>query len=173
MGLKNPTHGSLAIGVNSIVAAQHPHVAVFDGYEVQTNGNPHAHLVLRGSNGHSNYAVNYLEEVAKHMQAHAITNPAVIIDASHDNCIINGKKDHRQQANVVLEVMESLKLHPDLRCLVKGFMIESFLKEGNQKIEGQSSSAIDREGLSITDPCMSWEQTETLLLHLAELVPAH
>jgi 3-deoxy-7-phosphoheptulonate synthase len=173
VGLKNPTYGSLDVGVNSVMAAQYPHVAAFDGYEVQTNGNAHAHLVLRGSSQNGpNYSIAHLEEIKKHMEKHEIKNPAVMIDASHDNCIVDGKKDPSQQPKVVWDVIESLAERPDLKKLVKGFMIESFLKEGAQKIEGKSHLDIDMQGLSITDPCLSWERTERLLLDLsAKTVP--
>lgn len=139
VGLKNPTYGSLVVGVNSVLAAQYPHVAVFDGYEVQTNGNPHAHLVLRGSSQEGpNYSISHLEEVKQHMDKNQIKNPAVIVDASHDNCVVNGKKDPSQQPQVIWNVLESVAERPDLKKLVKGFMIESFLKEGTQKTEGKS-----------------------------------
>ena len=171
VGLKNPTHGSLEVGINSVVAAQHPHVAVFDGYEVQTNGNNYAHLVLRGSNNKPNYSISHLEEVKRHMDAHKIKNPAVIVDASHDNCLRNGKKDYSLQPLVINEVIDSLQEHPELKKLVKGFMIESFLKSGNQKVDAANPTSIDIHGLSITDPCLSWEQTEQMLLDLAKRMP--
>lgn len=169
VGLKNPTHGSLAVGVNSIIAAQHPHVAVFDGYEVQTHGNPYAHLVLRGSAQGPNYSVEHLIEAAQHMEKNQIKNPAILIDASHDNCVVNGKKDYRVQEDIIFEVMDDLKKHLELKKLVKGFMVESFLKEGNQKIDGADPADIDLNGLSITDPCLGWEQTEAMLLKLCRL----
>jgi 3-deoxy-7-phosphoheptulonate synthase len=168
VGLKNPTHGSLAIGVNSIIAAQHPHVAVFDGDEVQTHGNSHAHLVLRGANHNPNYSVAHLEEVKHHMEKHQIQNPSVIIDASHDNCLVNGQKAHRLQPIIILNVIKQLMKRPDLRQLVKGFMVESFIKEGNQSIDLNNPKSIDLSGLSITDPCLSWEDTEKFLLDLAK-----
>lgn len=168
VGLKNPTHGSLAVGVNSIVAAQFPHVAVFDGFEVQTAGNLHAHLVLRGGDGHPNFSVAHLEEVQRHMKAHQVSNPAVMIDASHDNCLQNGKKDHRLQPRIITSVLDELRARPDLSPLVKGFMVESFLKDGCQKVAAQNPSAIDLDGLSITDPCLGWDQTENMLLDLAD-----
>lgn len=171
VGLKNPTHGSLAIAVNSIVAAQYPHAAVFDGHEVQTHGNPYAHLVLRGSNHMPNYSIAHLEEAKKHIAHHHIKNPAIIIDASHDNCLFNGKKDHRLQPHIISTILDNLKNRPDLKKLVKGFMIESFIKEGNQKIDEKNPDHIDLDGLSITDPCLSWEQTEEMLLHLAKRFP--
>lgn len=170
VGLKNPTHGSLAVGVNSVVAAQLSHIAAFDGYEVQTFGNEYAHIVLRGGNQTSNYSFTHLMEVKRYMDMHRVSNPAVLIDASHDNCIIDGKKEYLSQPNIIMSVIEDLKKHPHLRKLVKGFMIESFLKEGNQKLDDQDPKDIDLDGLSITDPCIGWEQTEDLLLKLAEII---
>lgn len=170
VGMKNPTHGSIAIGVNSVVAAQHPHIAAIDRYAVHTLGNPHAHLVLRGCNQEPNYSLAHLEEVKKHMAAHQVKNPAVIIDVSHDNCLINGKKDHRAQPAIISEVIKYLKKRPDLRKLMKGFMIESYIKEGSQKLEACNTSTIDLGGLSITDPCLGWEKTKELLLELANEV---
>ncbi|OGT46988.1 MAG: 3-deoxy-7-phosphoheptulonate synthase [Gammaproteobacteria bacterium RIFCSPHIGHO2_12_FULL_41_15] len=170
VGMKNPTHGSIAIGVNGVVAAQHPHVAVFDGYEVQTQGNPYAHLVLRGGNHAPNYSVTFLEEVKRYMDSHHIQNPSVMIDASHDNCLKNGKKDHSLQPQIVFEVLDSVKNRSDLKKLVKGFMLESFIKEGHQKIDDKNAATVDLQGLSITDPCLSWDHTEAFLLQLMEKV---
>jgi len=167
VGMKNPTHGSLAIGVNSMIAAQHPHVAIFDGYEVQTHGNAYAHLVLRGANHIPNYSLAHLEEAKHHMTKHHLKNPSVIVDVSHDNCIVQGKKDPRIQPQIVLDIIESLKDRPDLRPFVKGFMIESFLKAGNQQIDKIDAATVDLGGLSLTDPCLGWEETEALLLTLA------
>jgi 3-deoxy-7-phosphoheptulonate synthase len=170
VGMKNPTHGSIEVAINSVVAAQHAHIAAINGYAVQTPGNSHAHLVLRGSNREPNYTPDYLEAVKKHMSAHQIKNPAVVIDVSHDNCLLNGKKDPRKQITTIFEVTKYLKKYPELRKLMKGFMIESYLKEGNQKIEMCNKKTIDLSGLSLTDPCLNWEQTESLLIALANQV---
>lgn len=170
VGMKNPTHGSLSIAVNSVVAAQHPHVAVLDGYEVQTHGNSHAHVVLRGGNHAPNYSIDHLAEIIKHMNVHHVINPSVIIDASHDNCLINGKKDPSLQSNIILDVLKSIENKPDLKNLVKGFMVESYLKEGNQKIDEHHPENTDLNGLSITDPCLGWDQTEEMLLRLAKII---
>jgi 3-deoxy-7-phosphoheptulonate synthase len=169
VGMKNPTHGSIAVGVNSVLAAQHAHIAAIDRYAVQTQGNPYAHLVLRGCNQAPNYSLAHLEEVDKHMKKHQVKNPAVLIDVSHDNSLVNGKKDHRLQPEIIFEVMQYLTNRPDLRHLMKGFMIESYLKEGQQKLENCTPATIDLEGLSITDPCLGWEQTQKLLQALAKL----
>lgn len=170
VGMKNPTSGSIEIGVNSIVAAQRGHTAVFDGAQVETHGNAYAHLVLRGGLDRPNYHVEDIYKAKKFLELHKVSNPAIVIDASHDNCKIDGVKDPIQQINVAHEVLAALKLYPDLRKLVKGFMFESFLKSGAQKLEALTVEKVDREGLSITDPCLSWEQTEALLLEIKEQV---
>lgn len=165
VGMKNPTHGSLKIAVNSILAAQHQHYIVFDGYEVKTAGNKFAHLVLRGNNDTSNYSVENIVEVNHLFKQNNVINPAIVVDVSHDNCVINGVKDHNAQAKIVLDVIDGLADNAELRHLVKGFMLESFIKEGKQNAE--SVAEIDLGGLSITDPCLSWESTEQLILQVA------
>ncbi|MBV8803119.1 MAG: 3-deoxy-7-phosphoheptulonate synthase [Gammaproteobacteria bacterium] len=170
VGLKNPTHGSLTSSVNSIVAAQHQHITLFEGNEIKTLGNPYAHLVLRGSNNNPNYSIEHLKEVKKNLDLHSIKNPALIIDVSHDNCILNGKKNHQLQPLIINQLLTQLHEYPHLKKLVKGFMVESFLKEGNQKIPSNSSDKLDLGGLSITDPCLSWDQTEEMLLQLASII---
>ncbi len=168
VGLKNPTHGSLKIGVNSIVAAQYNHISAMNGYEVETNGNQHAHLVLRGSNHGPNFSNLHLLEVKKHMEDQKIKNPAVVIDISHDNCLLNGKKDHLLQINNIFEILENIKDRPDLKKLVKGFMVESFIQDGCQPILTDQPEKINLNGLSITDPCLGWDKTEELILNLYE-----
>ena len=170
VGMKNPTSGSIEIGANSIVAAQHPHTAVFHGYQVQTAGNQYAHLVLRGGVKGPNYHIEDMYEAKKEFEKHGVTNPGIIVDASHDNCKIDGKKDHNRMVDIVQEVMKNVSDHAELRPLMKGFMLESFLKPGNQKLEDCTTQTIDRSGLSITDPCLGWEQTEELVLGLARKV---
>ena len=96
-----------------------------------------------------------------------VKNPAIIIDASHDNCKVDGVKVSSRQAEVVKESLAFMRSDPEYRRLVKGFMIESFLKEGSQKLESATPETIDRGGLSITDSCLGWEATETLLREVA------
>lgn len=168
VGMKNGTTGSIEVAVNGIVAAQHRHHAVWSGYQVETKGNPYAHLVLRGGLFGPNYGVEHIEEAAKLFAKHRIQNPAIVIDASHDNSKLKGVKEPRQQAMVVKEVLALMKVNPEIRKLIKGFMVESFLKEGSQKIENCTSKSIDRGGLSVTDPCMGWESTEKLIREMAK-----
>lgn len=168
VGMKNGTTGSIEVAVNGIVAAQHRHHAVWEGYQVETKGNPYAHLVLRGGRDGPNYGVEHIEEAAALFRKHRVRNPAIIIDASHDNSKLKGVKEPRQQAMVVREVLALMKVNPDIRKLVKGFMVESFLKEGSQKIEGHRMQNLDLKGLSVTDACMGWDSTETLVRDIAK-----
>ena len=168
VGIKNPTHGSIKIGVNGVIAAQHSHTAMFEGDIIKTSGNPYAHLVLRGGNGVANYDVKSLEDALHFLAAGKVKNPAIIVDVSHDNCIINGKKEFNSQGDIALQVLNNLKDKPGLQKVVKGFMLESFIKSGNQVITDPTN--IDLGGLSITDPCLGWEKTEAFLLQLAKLI---
>ncbi len=167
VGMKNPTSGSIAIGVNSLLAAQHPHTAVFGGYQVETEGNPYAHLVLRGGMDGPNYYLADLYRAQDLLAKAGVRNPAVLVDASHDNSRIQGTKDPRAQVDVVREVLNNLAVHRPLRPTVRGFLLESFLRTGCQKIEACSPETVDRSGLSITDPCLGWEETRELILDMA------
>jgi len=170
VGMKNPTSGSIKIGINGVIAAQRPHTAVFDGFQVETKGNPYAHLVLRGGANGPNYHLDSLYKAQKYLEDADILNPAIVIDASHDNCKINGKKDPHVQMDVVREVMNNLRFHSGLRRTIRGFMLESFIKEGNQKVSDCTPETIDKSGLSITDPCLSWEDTEKLIEYMSGMV---
>ena len=164
VGLKNPRHGVLDIGVHSIIAAQRSHTSVLDGHQIRTLGNPYAHLVLRGGNNKPNYSIPHLEFVQQAMRQHNISHPSVLIDASHDNCSVNGVKNHRLQPQIIQDVLTSLQTRDDLRFLVKGFMLESFIKDGNQAID---CDQMDTAGLSITDPCLGWEETADCVKQVA------
>lgn len=167
VGLKNPTHGSLDVAVNSVSVAQSPHVSVFDRHEVQTHGNHYAHLILRGANKQPNVSPEALLNAASLMRDKNIIHPSLIIDASHDNAMVAGQKDYMRQNDVVQQVLDTLAQEPALKSIVKGFMLESFIKAGSQKIDSDNPERIDMGGLSITDPCLSWEQTQSLLCSLA------
>ncbi len=172
VGLKNPTSGSIPVGVNSVLAAQSPHTAVFDGHQVETSGNEHAHLVLRGGAAGPNYHLDDLFLARQLMLEKRLRNPALLVDASHDNCRINGRKDPEAQVDVLREVLNNLRVRPELLDLVRGFLMESFLKHGSQALERLDPETIDRGGLSITDPCLGWERTCELILEGAEDVRA-
>lgn len=168
VGMKNGTTGSIEVAVNGIVAAQHRHHAVWGDYQVETKGNPYAHLVLRGGSLGPNYGVEHIEEAMRLFAKHRVQHRAIIIDASHDNSRLKGVKEPQQQAMVVREVLALMKVNPSIRKFVKGFMVESFLKEGGQKLEGRTMKTLDLGGLSITDPCMGWQSTEKLIRDIAK-----
>lgn len=164
-GMKNPTSGDFSIMLNSVYAAQHPHHFAFAGHEVETSGNPLTHTILRGAvSKHGNATQNYhfedLIRLHNMYQEMDIVNPACIVDANHSN----SGKQFKQQIRIVREVMASRKFSSEIRNLVKGVMIESYLVEGNQKISNNQTY-----GQSITDPCLGWEDSEKLLYTIAQL----
>ncbi len=168
VGIKNPVDGDIAVGVDGVECAQHPHTFAWRRHTVETQGNPYAHLILRGGKGGSNYDPASLALAAKQLKSpkREIRNPAVLIDASHDNCQNGNGKDPILQAHVVHTVLGAMERGHDGYEVVKGFMLESFLKNGRQNI----GPDMDMDGLSITDPCLGWEDTERLLRETADAV---
>ena len=164
VGMKNPTSGDFSVMLNSVVAAQGGHDFISRGWEVRTDGNPLTHTILRGAvNKHGNTIPNYhyedIQLLLEKYEERNLENPAVLIDANHSN---SGKK-YKQQIRIVKEILHSRRIDEDIRRLVKGVMIESYLVEGCQQI-GTSHVY----GKSITDPCLGWEDTEKLLYTIAE-----
>ena len=165
VGMKNPTSGDLSIMMNAITAAQHKHTFIYRGWEVHSNGNPYSHAILRGYvNKHGQTMPNYHYEDLMFLcdlyaKREDLTNPAVLIDTNHSN----SGKQFAAQPRIAKEVMHSRIESPDLKKLIKGFMIESYIEDGCQKIGNGVY------GKSITDPCLGWEKTERLILDLAEL----
>lgn len=164
-GMKNPTSGDFSVMLNSVYAAQHAHHFTFSGYEVRTTGNPLAHTILRGAvSKHGNCVQNYhYEDLVRLSDMYAsmdLVNPATIVDANHSN----SNKQFKQQIRIVREIMMSRQFSSDVKNLVKGVMIESYLEEGSQKISDHQVY-----GKSITDPCLGWEDSEKLLYMIAEL----
>ncbi len=164
-GMKNPTSGTLSVMMNSVVAAQMGHTFLYRGWEVKTSGNPLAHTILRGSqnkNGHTipNYHYEDLRLLHDLYAEKNLANPAVIVDTNHSN----SGKQYKEQLRIAKDVLHSCNCSPDIKKLVKGLMVESYIEEGSQKI-GEGIY-----GKSITDPCLGWEDTERLLYDIAELV---
>ena len=163
VGMKNPTGGSTAVLLNSIYAAQAPQTFIFRNWEVETTGNPLAHAVLRGYVGpdgatYPNYHYEYLERLADRYDPEKFEFPAVVIDCNHDN---SGKRP-LEQARIVDEVLDSVRRSERIAGLFRGFMVESYLVDGNQPVGGGVY------GQSITDACIGWEGTERLVRDMAE-----
>ena len=165
VGMKNPTGGDLSVMMNSITAAQGQHVFLYRGWEVQSLGNPYAHASLRGyvdkhGKTYSNYHYEDLNELFELYQESSLKNPGVIIDTNH----ANSGKHYLEQIRIAKEVMHSCHLSKDIRGLVKGLMIESYIEDGNQPVGGGCY------GKSITDPCLGWEKSERLIYEIADLL---
>ncbi|HEY1405356.1 MAG TPA: 3-deoxy-7-phosphoheptulonate synthase, partial [Spirochaetota bacterium] len=143
--------------------AQLSHVFIYNDLEVETTGNPLAHVVLRGSvNFHGQHFPNYhYEDLQRTLIAYKkreLVNPAIIIDTNHSN----SAKNFKEQPRIVKEVIASCHFNSDLRSVIKGFMIESYLLEGAQDHMGTDY------GRSITDPCLGWEDSFKLIMDIAE-----
>lgn len=165
VGMKNPTSGDFSVMFNSIHAAHCKQDFIYKDYEVYTTGNPYTHAILRGSvNKHGNSIPNYhyedLLRVNDMYKEHNFPNPTVIVDSNHNN----SNKKYYEQPRIVKEVLRSREYNPELKKLVKGVMIESYIEEGSQKINEHIY------GKSITDPCLGIEETERLLYYIAEQV---
>ncbi|MDR0306616.1 MAG: 3-deoxy-7-phosphoheptulonate synthase [Chitinispirillales bacterium] len=163
VGMKNPTSGDINVALNSVLAAQIPHTFSYNGWEVTTSGNPYAHLILRGwvsSTGRPrpNYHHENLIDASAVYTQRSMKNPTIFVDTNHDN---SGKR-FGEQPRIAKEVMRSRQYDPALKNLIRGLMIESYLKEGAQKADE------DVYGKSITDPCLGWEDSEKLLYEIAE-----
>ena len=163
VGMKNPTGGDLSVMMNSIVAAQSGHTFIYRGWEVSTDGNPYAHAILRGyidyaGRSTSNYHYEDLLRVEELYEKSNLTNPSIIVDTNHNN---SGKK-WLEQVRIAKDIVHSRNQNGDIKRLVKGLMIESYLEDGACKAEEHIF------GKSITDPCLGWEKTEKLILDLAD-----
>lgn len=165
-GMKNPTSGDFSVMLNSVHAAQHPHRFIYRSWEVKTTGNPLAHTILRGAvNKHGEAIPNYHYEdlmlLLEKYNERDLKNPAVVVDTNHSN----SNKKYEQQVRIAKEVMHNRLVNPDLKKLVKGLMIESYIESGNQKI---GNGCVHVYGKSITDACLGWEESERLLYDIAE-----
>jgi 3-deoxy-7-phosphoheptulonate synthase len=163
VGIKNPMNGSLSVLLNSIYAAQISNEFKYGGYQVRTGGNEYAHAILRGSvDIYGNNIPNYhYEDVMRFIdmyRAQELKNPAIIIDTNHSN----SNKNPFEQVRIVKEVVGNCRHCENFRDVVKGFLLESYIEDGNQPPNGSIY------GKSITDACLGWEKTETLILSVAE-----
>jgi len=167
VGMKNPTSGDIPVMLNSVMAAQLPHVFVYNRWQVQTSGNPHAHCILRGAVnqfGHSlpNFHYESITQLIELYGKRNLRNPAIIIDTNH----ANSGKQAREQIRITHEIMKNRQLSDSIRRHVKGLMIESYLIEGAQDPAGKDRVL----GKSITDPCLGWDDTARLVRDIAGMV---
>ncbi|WP_407416666.1 3-deoxy-7-phosphoheptulonate synthase [Paratractidigestivibacter faecalis] len=165
VGMKNPTAGSTTVMMNSIYAAQAKQSFIFRNWEVSTEGNPLAHAVLRGYIGldgrnYPNYHYEHLGRLASRYTSETFENPSVVVDCNHDN---SGKRP-LEQTRICKEVLDSCRRNQDIAGMVKGFMVESYLEDGNQPVDGGVY------GKSITDACLGWDKTEALIRQIADRI---
>ena len=165
VGMKNPTSGDISVMLNSIKAAQVPHTFIYRGWDVTTSGNDIAHAILRGyvdndGRSHSNYHYEDMIQLFDMYQKRNLSNIALVVDTNHAN---SGKKPF-EQVRIAKEILHSCRHSADIKGMVKGLMIESYIEDGAQKI-GEGIY-----GKSITDPCLGWEKSERLILDIADLL---
>ena len=163
VGMKNPTSGDLSVMMNGILAAQHQHDFIYRGWEGHSYGNPYAHAILRGYVNrqgvtHPNYHYETLLYLAELYAKWDLVNPGVVVDCNH----ANSGKNPLEQPRILKEVLHSCRCNGDLRRLVKGFMVESYIEDGSQPI------GCGVYGKSITDPCLGWEKSERLIYDMAD-----
>lgn len=166
VGMKNPTGGDIGVMMNSIKAGQSSHVFLYRGWEVKTQGNPGTHAILRGyvdkfGKSHPNYHYEDLYDLYETYMASGLENPAVVVDTNHSN---SGKK-YLEQVRIAKEILHSCRYSKDVKSIVKGLMIESYIEDGAQKI---CADAV--YGKSVTDPCLGWEKTERLIYDIADVL---
>ena len=165
VGMKNPTSGDLTVMMNAMLAAQHQHDFIYRGWETHSFGNPYAHAILRGyvnrqAVTHPNYHYETLVCLCELYDRWELENPAVIIDCNH----ANSGKNPFEQPRIAKEVLTFCNWNRDVKNLVKGFMIESYIEDGNQPVGGGCY------GKSITDACLGWEKSEKLIYEIADML---
>ncbi|MFH0422815.1 3-deoxy-7-phosphoheptulonate synthase [Streptococcus sp. A11] len=161
-GMKNPTSGNLTVMFNAIYAAQNKQNFIYRDAEVDTDGNPLAHAILRGASteqgiNEPNYYYDILLKTIKQFQNFGLKNPFIVIDTNHDN----SGKNYLEQIRIVRQTLINRDWNNDIRKYVRGFMIESYLEDGRQ-------DSPETFGKSITDPCLGWDKTEALIREIHE-----
>lgn len=162
VGMKNPTGGDVSVMLNSIMAAQMGHTLIYDNHEVKSSGNPLAHAIMRGAVNQygtnlPNYHYENLMAVSEAYAKRELANPAILVDTNHANSM----KRYEEQPRIALEVVQSRNANPEIKAIVKGLMIESYLLDGRQ-------DTLELSGKSITDPCIGWKKTRKLVLDIAD-----
>ena len=163
VGMKNPTGGDLQVLMNSIKAARTPNTFIYRGWEVKSHGNNMAHAILRGyvdfaGKCVSNYHYEDLCRLGELYNDNGIDNPATIVDTNHAN---SGKR-YLEQIRIAEDVVYSRNHNSDIKNLVKGIMVESYIEDGNQPVGGHIY------GKSITDPCLGFDKSKELIYKIAD-----
>ena len=163
VGMKNPTGGDMHVMLNSIVAARSPHTFIYRGWEVKSHGNNMAHAILRGyvdfsGKYVSNYHYEDLNALCELYNEYGLSNPAAIVDTNH----ANSGKQYLEQIRIAEDVVYSRNHNKDIKNLVKGIMVESYIEDGNQPVGGHIY------GKSITDPCLGWDKSRELIYRVAD-----
>jgi 3-deoxy-7-phosphoheptulonate synthase len=159
IGFKNGIEGNIDQAVHGIMSARSPHTFLHIDEEgklhvAQSEGNEETHLVLRGSNLSPNYDAASVGLTLQKLRSHGIKS-RILIDCSHGNC----QKEYGRQKDVFYSVLEQIEAG---NTQIMGLMLESHLEEGNQFLPENPSSL--KYAVSITDPCIDWEMTESLVL---------
>ena len=165
VGMKNPTSGDLSVMMNAIKASRGKHTFCYRGWEVKSHGNPYSHAILRGyvnrfGQSLPNYHYEDLLSLAEAFEKEGLENPAVIVDTNHSN---SGKK-YLEQVRIANEVLHSCRCSEDVRRIVMGFMVESYIEDGARSLDEPGY------GKSITDPCLGWEKTERFICETADRI---
>ncbi|BBC57285.1 3-deoxy-7-phosphoheptulonate synthase [Streptococcus mutans] len=165
-GMKNPTSGNLKVMLNALHAAQNSQNFIYNGAEVETDGNSLAHVILRGgSNEHGDYEPNYYYDVLlKLIQQYEnmnLINPFIVVDTNHDN----SGKNYLEQVRIVRQTLINRDWNDKINKYVRGFMIESYLEDGRQ-------DKPEVFGKSITDPCLGWKNTQQLIYEIYHTLKA-
>jgi 3-deoxy-7-phosphoheptulonate synthase len=163
VGMKNPTSGDISVMLNAIRAAQIGHDFLYRGAEVETSGNVYAHAILRGfvdqyGRNFPNYHYEDMTYLIDKYQERGLECPAIIVDTNH----ANSNKQYQAQPRIADEIVRSRNYNDQVKKYVKGIMVESYIEGGNQKVDGGVY------GKSITDPCLSFPETESMVLQIAD-----
>ena len=165
-GMKNPTSGNLNIMFNGIYAAQNKQSFLFNGEEVETSGNPTAHVILRGGVNEygkniPNYYYDNVLDTIEQYEKMGLQNPFIVVDTNHDN----SGKNYLEQVRIVRQTLINRDWNDKINKYVRGFMIESYLEDGRQ-------DKPEVFGKSITDPCLGWENTQQLIYEIYHTLKA-
>ncbi len=163
VGMKNPTSGDITVMLNAIRASQIGHSFIFRGHEVETEGNPLTHAIMRGYVDHygrnlPNYHYEDLLYLIEAYNSRGLDYPGIIIDTNHSN----SNKMYLEQPRIAHEIIRNMNYDPIIKRHVKGLMIESYIEGGRQEI-GEGIY-----GKSITDPCLSFTDSEKMVMEIAD-----